>query len=153
MEVVIINMKKMRYLSFWAGTAKLQFLHVQKLAGSACSKGGVFGPLMSKGHWVDILTSAGRGLIVLTSLNWLEHALDTTDSEFLKNNLLLFNQQTSYCLSNIWRMRKSFVATVKASWQWEVTSVIHLTDNHALFSSREIWDGLPNLMSPCWDLG
>ena len=47
---------------------------------------------------MDILTSAGKGLIVLTSLNWLEHALDTADSELLKNNLLLFNQQTSYCL-------------------------------------------------------
>ena len=33
--MVIRNMKKIRYLSFWAETAKLQFLHVQKLAGSA----------------------------------------------------------------------------------------------------------------------
>ena len=54
--------------------------------------------LMSKGHQVDILTFPGKGLIVLTSHNWLEHALDTADSKFLKNNLLLFNEQTSYYL-------------------------------------------------------
>ena len=44
--MVIRKMKKIRYLSFWAETAKLQFLHVPKLAGSACSTGGVFGLLM-----------------------------------------------------------------------------------------------------------
>ena len=46
--MVIRNKKQMRSLSFWAGAAKLQVLHVQKLAGLACCKGGILAPLMSK---------------------------------------------------------------------------------------------------------
>ena len=50
--------------------------------------------------------------MVLTSLNWLEYALDTTDSGFLKSSL---GKHLTVNLRNTWRMCKSFQATIKAS--------------------------------------
>ena len=61
--------------------------HFQKIVALACSEGGVFGLLMSRGHWMDIRAWPVGGLVVPTSLNWPELELDTADFKFLKNNL------------------------------------------------------------------
>ena len=47
-----------------------------------CSQGGVFGILTSKGRVCQV-----GGLVVVTSLNWLDFELDIADSKFVKNNL------------------------------------------------------------------
>lgn len=55
--------------------------HVQKVAALACSEGGVFGPLMPKGHPLDTPTGPVEWLVVSVGLNWAR-----TSSKFLKNN-------------------------------------------------------------------
>lgn len=61
--------------------------HVHKMAVWACSEGGVFDSLKTKGHWADTPASPFRELVVLTSLNRLELKLGTAYPKFLKNNL------------------------------------------------------------------
>ena len=58
----------------------LHRMRVQKIV--ACSEGGVFGPLASKGHPLDTHTGPFGWSVVSTGLNWAR-----TSSKYLKNNL------------------------------------------------------------------
>ena len=59
---------------------------IQKMSASACSEGGVWGPLIFRDHQVDTDTCPVGGPVVFTTVNHLELKLHTADSEFLKNN-------------------------------------------------------------------
>ena len=85
----VIENAKVRYSH--SGQVQVSFrLHhgkqIQKMSALACSEGGVWGPLMFKGHQVDTDTCPVGGSVVLTTLNHLKLKLDTADSKFLRNN-------------------------------------------------------------------
>ena len=85
----VIENAKVRYSH--SGQVQVSFrLHhgkqIQKMSALACSEGGIWGPLMFKGHQVDTDTCPVGGSVVLTTLNHLKLKLDTADSECLKHN-------------------------------------------------------------------
>ena len=86
--------------------------HVHKMAVWACSEGGVFDSLKTKGHWADTPASPFRELVVLTSLNRLELKLGTAYPKFLENNL---NKHLSISTSDAWRTVKVSAETVKVN--------------------------------------
>ena len=62
--------------------SRLYRMQVQKMVAFACSEGGVWGPLMSKGYPWDTHTGPLERLVVSAGLNWARTSL-----MFLKNNL------------------------------------------------------------------
>ena len=73
----------MRYSLYWAGASELcisSWTHVQKMAVSPGTEGGVWGPLMSAGHQLDTHDCPVGGSVVPTSLKQLELKLNIADS-------------------------------------------------------------------------